>query len=169
MRTIMHGAFLLAFSILQSTLLNSVVIFSVKPNLFLVYVIIICCFCSRVEGAVLGFVSGIILDILIGRFWGMNAILGMLAGFFIANFCERVLRKKNVLIILLIVLLCSFMYESIYYFISYLFSENLNFKTAVFRIIFPESIYNAAAAVPIYFAAIRFIKRLYIDKGENIG
>ncbi len=165
----MHGAFLIVFSILQSTWLNSIAILNVKPNLFLVYVIIICCFCNRIEGATLGFVFGLVLDILIGRFWGMNAVLGMLAGFFIAHACERVLGNNNILIIVLIVLIGSFVYESIYYFLSYLFSENLNFKTAIFRILFPESLYNAVAALPVYFLAARFIKRLYIDKGENIG
>ncbi len=169
MRTTIHGAFLLVFSILQSTWLNSIAVFNVKPNLFVVYLIMICCFCNRVEGATLGFVFGFVLDILIGRFWGMNAVLGMLAGFFIAHVCERVLGNNNILIIVLIVLIGSFVYESIYYFISYLFSENLNFKTAIFRIIFLESLYNAVAAMPVYFLAARFIKRLYIDKGENIG
>lgn len=169
MRTTMHGAFLLVFAILQSTWLNSIAIFGVKPNLFLVYLIMICCFCSRIEGATLGFVFGLVLDILIGRFWGMNAVLGMLAGFFAAYFCERVLRNNNILIIILIVLLGSFVYESIYYFISYLFSENLNIKTAIFRIILLESLYNAVAVLPVYLLAARFIKRLYIDKGENIG
>lgn len=169
MKTTMHGTFLLVFSILQSTWLNSIAIFNVKPNLFLVYVIMICCFCSRIEGATLGFVFGFVLDILIGRFWGMNTVLGMIAGFFIAHLCERVLGNNNILIILLIVLIGSFVYEGIYYFVSYLFSENLNFKTAIFRIIFIESLYNAVAALPVYFLAARFIKRLYVDKGENIG
>ncbi len=169
MRTTIHGAFLLVFSILQSTWLNSIEILNVKPNLFIVYVIMICCFCNRIEGATLGFVFGFVLDILIGRFWGMNAVLGMLAGFFIAHVCERVLGNNNILVIILIVLIGSFVYESIYYFISYLFSENLNFKTAIFRIIFLESLYNAVAALLVYFLAARFIKRLYVDKGENIG
>ena len=38
MKTTLHGAFLLAFSIFQATLVDCIEIFSVKPNLFLIYI-----------------------------------------------------------------------------------------------------------------------------------
>ncbi len=169
MKFTIHGVFLLIFSIIQSTWLDGIEILNVKPNLFLVYLIIICCFCEKKEGASVGFIFGLILDVLIGRFWGFNAILSMLTGFFLAYFCERVLRKNNVFVIMMMVFFTSFIYETIYGLISFVFGGNMHFGSLLVRVVLPESLFNMVAALVLYFPVKKFTKYLYIDKGESIG
>lgn len=169
MKVTIHGVFLLIFSILQATWLDCIEIFGIKPNLFLVYIIVICCFCGRVEGAAVGFAFGFVLDMLIGRTWGANALLGMLLGFFIANFCERVLSDSNFFITLALVLVGSLLYETFYYSVAFLRTENSSFLPQLIKIIIPECGYNLVASVPIYFIIKRFANLLYTDKGDLIG
>ncbi|MBQ9757948.1 MAG: rod shape-determining protein MreD [Clostridia bacterium] len=169
MKTTLHGAFLLAFSIFQATLIDCIEIFSVKPNLFLIYVIIVCTFCGKSEGAVLGAFFGLVLDLLVGRLWGLNAILMMLLGFFTAYFCERVLRDNNILVVLLMVLAETVLYEIVYGFIYYLTLDGGNFFAILLRIIIPEGFYNMIVTIPVYFIVRRMGKVLYSDKGETIG
>ncbi len=169
MKTTIHGVFLLIFSILQATWLDCIEIFGIKPNLFLVYIIVICCFCGRAEGAAVGFAFGFALDMLIGRTWGANALLGMLLGFCIANFCERVLSDSNFFITLALVLVGSLLYETFYYSVAFLRTENSGFFSLLIKIIIPECGYNLVTSVPVYFIIKRFAKLLYTDKGDAIG
>ena len=169
MKTTLHGAFLLAFSIFQATLVDCIEIFSVKPNLFLIYIVVVCTFCGKREGAILGAVFGLILDMLIGRFWGLNAVLMMLLGFLTSYFCDRVLRDNNILIVLLMVFIETLVYEGFYGAIYSLTMNGGNFFLILLRVVIPEGFYNVLACVPVYFLVKKMGKVLYSDKGETIG
>ncbi|MBE7023601.1 MAG: rod shape-determining protein MreD [Clostridia bacterium] len=169
MRALMHSVFLLLFSVLQPTWLNGIEIFGTKPNLFLIYIIVVCCFCGRTEGATVGLVFGFVLDMLIGRLWGMNALLGMLSGFFIAHFCKKVLRNSNFLVAMIFVLVMSLFYEVVYYFIAFLTVDNVHFGAMFVKSILPECVYNVIISLPVYFIINKFSKSLYTDKGDAIG
>ncbi len=169
MKAVMHGFFLLLFSIIQPTWLSGIEIVGVKPNLFLIYIILICSFCGRTEGTAIGLIFGFVLDMLTGRLWGLNALLGMLLGFCVSYFYKNVLRHSNVLISMLFVLFSSLFYEIIYYFIAYLTVDNVSFGAMLVKIILPECVYNLVFAVPIYWLIKKLSKNLYTDKGETIG
>lgn len=169
MKVTIHGVFLLLFSVFQATWLDCIEIFGVKPNLFLVYLITICCFCSKTEGMTLGAVLGLLLDLLIGRFWGLNAVLGAITGFFLAGFCEGVLRNNNIFIVLLLAFFGSVIYEAIYGFVSFVFGTDMRLGFKLVRFILPEALYNVFAAFVLYFPIKKFTKLLYVDKGEIIG
>lgn len=169
MRALMHGVFLLLFSVLQPTWLDSIEVFSTKPNLFLIYIIVVACFCGRPEGATVGLVFGFVLDMLIGRLWGMNTLLGMLSGFFIAHFCKKVLRNSNFFIAMIFVFVMSLFYEVVYYFTAFLTVDNVQFGAMFVKSILPECVYNVVVSLPIYFLIRKFSKSLYTDKGEIIG
>ncbi len=169
MKATIHGGFILLFSILQATWLDSIEVFGVKPNLFLIYVIILCCFCERTEGAAVGFAFGFALDMLIGKIWGLNASLGMILGFCVAHFCEKFLSNNNIFIVLGVVFVASLLHEAVCYLISFLTSEDLNFWLMLVRCIIPECVYNVVMGIPLYFIIKGFAKRLYKDKGEIIG
>lgn len=165
----MHGFFLVLFAVLQATLVNYIEIFSIKPNLFLVYVVIICCFCDRIEGGAVGFAFGFAFDLLTGKIWGLYSLLGLICGFFISHFCRKVLRNNNLIIVFIFVFIGTIIFETIYYIISLIYIESYSFLTAFFRIILPESFYNVLVSLPVYLLISRFAKRLYVDKGEIIG
>ena len=169
MKTTIHGGFLLIFSILQATWLDCIEIFGIKPNLFLVYIIVICCFCGKIEGGAVGFAAGLLLDMLIGRIWGLNAVLGLILGFCMSHFYARVISNNNLLVTLALVLVGTLLYESLYCFIAFLRVENVSFFPSMAKIVLPECGYNMVASVPIYLIVKRFAKFLYTDKGDIIG
>lgn len=169
MKTTLHGAFLLAFSIFQATLVDCIEIFSVKPNLFLIYIVVLCAFCGKSEGAILGAVFGLVLDMLTGRLWGLNAVLMMLLGFFTSYFCERVLRENNILVIFIMVFIETLVYEAVYGAIYLLTLNGGNFFLILLRVVIPEGFYNIVACVPVYLLVKKMGKVLYSDKGETIG
>ena len=169
MKTTMHGGFLLIFSILQATWLDCIEICGIKPNLFLIYIIVICCFCSRIEGGAVGFAAGFALDMIMGGIWGLNAVLGLLLGFCISHFYAKIISNSNLLVTLALVFVGTLLYEAFFCFIAFLRSENVSLFQSIVKIVLPECGYNMVASVPLYFIIKRFAKFLYTDKGDVIG
>ncbi len=168
MKITVHGIFLILFAAIQGTWMTGLEICDVIPNLFLIYVIIIGTFSGRYEAAAVGFAFGMMLDLVSGDIWGLYALLSMIMGFCVSHFCNRILGVKNVFLTLLIVLVCSWLIETIYYLISFISIENIDFKYAVLDVVLPEGIYNTIIAIPVYFIIKKLSKFLYVDKGEII-
>lgn len=169
MKVAVHGFFLILFASLQSTWMNAIEIMGVKPNLFLVYSIIISCFSGKKEAATVGFLFGMTLDLIIGQVWGLYALFGMILGFTIAYFFENGGGKRNLIFVFFLVLVCSWLLEFAYYLFSFASVENINLKYAVLNIIIPEGFYNVLMGIIIYLITGKLIKFLYGDKGELIG
>lgn len=167
MKATVHGLFLAILLVVQTTWLEAIAVFGVKPNLFIVYIVTLSCFCSKKEGAIVGFFFGIMLDFAACKMIGLNAVLLLLLGFLTADFCEQVIRKNSVWIVMLITLVTSVCYELIYYVIS--FVGDLEFKAVFFRTLLPECIYNCLVTVPFYFVIKKLSSTLWTDKGESIG
>ncbi len=167
MKYIFHIIFLLLFSIIQPTLLNDLQIFGVTANLFLLYVIVISCFCGKKEAAITGFVFGLFLDFFVSEVIGLNAVLMMSFGYLTSDFCERTIRKVTFGITLIIVVAVTLIYEILYYVFAFL--GDLHFGNILIKIILPECLCSAIAAIPIYIVIKKFSKSLWGDKGEEIG
>ena len=167
MKYVFHIIFLFVFSVIQPTWIEYISFFGVKPNLFLIYVTIASCYSSKKEGAILGFISGLILDLFIGRIIGLSAVLMMVLGFLVSNFFDAVLRKNNVLVTMLIVSVSAFLYELLYYIIA--FMGDLDFSVVFIKTLLPECVCSAVIAVLIYFLVKKFSKNFWTDKGEEVG
>ncbi len=149
MRYVLHTVFLLIFSLIQPTWLEYVKILGVKPNLFLIYVIIFSCHSSKKEGMTVGFIFGLILDLFIGKALGLNAVLMLILSFIVADFCEKYIRKNTVFTTMVIIFTVTFLYELMYYIIAFL--GDLNLLKAILRVAIPESVYCAVASIPLYY------------------
>lgn len=167
MKYVFHLIFLLLFAVIQPTWLEYTEVFGAKANLFLVYTVVVSCYCGKKEGAVTGFVFGLILDLFIGRIIGLNTVLMMILAFLTANFCEKVIRKNTLLITILIVAITIPVYELLYYTIAFL--GDLEFKTAFLRTLLPECLCCIIATIPLYWIVKKAAKTLWDDKGEGIG
>ena len=166
MRIALHAFFLILFTALQSTWLNGIEILNVTPNLTLIYIIVVSCFCGRAEGASIGFVFGLMLDLMTGKIWGIYAILGMIMGFSVSNFCERLYGQKNIIFTLVLVLIGSLLFELVYYLICFFSVENISLKYALLWVVLPEGVFNTVVAVPLYLVVRKIAKFIYNDKGE---
>jgi len=78
---VIFGALFLASVVLQSTLFHFFKIGGVKPDLILVIVLLSAFFKGERLGAVLGFIYGILEDLIVGRYIGIQALTKMTAGY----------------------------------------------------------------------------------------
>lgn len=169
MKIAIHGVILFIFAAMQATWMNSIEIFDVKPILFLIYVVVISCYAKRKEAAIVGFFSGYILDLLIGKIWGLYALLLMILGFSIANFYERIIGQRNFIMIMVFVFISTCITEFLYYMISFIAVENISLWYALVNVVLPEGLYNVVMSFPIFLLVKKLSRFLYTDKGESFG
>lgn len=160
-----YGVWLLLVSAVQSTVLKSIELFSVKPNLFLVFVVTIALLRGRKEGAVIGALFGIFLDITAGRLIGVYSILYLYTGFLAGLVSEIYISRAHYIFSLLFALVFTFVTEFLYCLLIMAFSEGASIGFSILHIILPEVIYNTAAEALLY---IVILKSLKLIGGVNV-
>lgn len=167
MKAVHHSIWLILLSALQPTLLNYIKIFHVKPNLFLIYIVLAAFFCGKRDGAIIGAVFGIMLDLLLGKLVGLHAILYMYFGFLFGLISENILKKPTVLISLLAVLVTSLFTGGIEYLFRSFTVTEIPFTYACINILLPETIYSTVFTILMYLILKKTIKIFSINKRVN--
>lgn len=156
--------FIILFLVLQTTLLDYVAIYGIKPNLIITFVIVASLVRGNIEGGTVGFFSGLALDLLFGSVVGFYALLGMYLGI-AAGSVNRRLFRENLLVVLFFTFVYSVVYEAAVYTLNTIMGGNMELLYPLTRIILPEAAYNCVAAVLLYALVIRMDRR-FADTGK---
>lgn len=160
--------------LVQSTILDYIKIFNIKPNLLIVFIISVALLRGDIEGAVIGFFAGLSQDLFSGKFIGLYSLLGLYLGFFNGSVNKR-LYRENYLVIIFFTLISTIAYETAVLFTG-TFVHNLGAQVhnqidilnSFKNVILPETIYNCIVSVPIYAIVIKLNESLVkLNKSLN--
>lgn len=162
-----YTAFILLIALMQVTLFNYIRIFNIKPNLFIVFIIIAAFFRGSYEGAIIGFFAGITQDMVSGKVLGFYAILGMYLGLAVGSINKR-LYRENIILNILNTFVFSFLYEFVLFVLlkwcPLLIGRGsligINFFHALRRIILPEAVYNSLISIVVFIIFIKINNKL---------
>lgn len=151
-KTLIIIALIITFLIiyfLQANFFSWFTIATVKPNLFIIFVLFISLFAGYKVGISFGIISGLFLDIIIGKNIGTTAlmlgVIGAIGGYFDKNFS-----KESKLTIILMVLGSTFIYEIGIYIIQ-IMRLSINVEILPFLIkLSIEAIYNMILTIILY-------------------
>ncbi len=121
----------------------------ILPNTMLVIVLSYSIARNDIEGAIFGFVNGLIYDILFGRVIGFYALLCLVTAYLSAKPFKE-LSPNNFLIATAMIFNMSIFYNFMFYFFGYLFQGRVAIGSYFFNIILPESILNGLISFAIY-------------------
>ncbi len=115
--TIQSALVALGLLLLQTTFIPLISLGSYLPDLFIIWLVYIALRRGQIEAAVSGFAVGILQDIVALKFFGLTAlakaVTGFVAGYFFnENTVEQTLGSYR---FVLLVLLCSFMHDLLYF------------------------------------------------------
>jgi rod shape-determining protein MreD len=157
---------ILLLLILQSTLLEYVKIYNVKPNLMIVFVISVALLGGDIEGSAVGFFTGLALDMMFGKLLGFYTLLGFYLGLIVGSVNKR-LYRENFLVVVFFTFVSTVIYESAIYILTTFMSGNIDLLFPLTRKILPEALYNSLASILIYALVIR-INRRYEFKSKAV-
>ena len=134
--------------ILQSTVFNVLSVAGGKPDFLLLFVVFYAIFRGPLPGGVLGLALGLMEDLMVGRFIGLNAICKGLIGYAVGS-AEKRLYKDNFFVPIAALVVASFVNSIFYGIVSNLIGSSITVQTMVLNAI-PNGIYNMFFAPVIY-------------------
>ena len=101
------------------------------------------------EGAIVGFFSGLPIDIFFGTSFGYYTLLFLLAGLLIGR-SQKDFYRENYLLPIIICSLAAIVYESIIFITGFFLQGNTTVLYFLVRLALPEAVYTAVVTIPIY-------------------
>lgn len=149
MRLYVLSAMLAVALFIQVTFLNIFSIFGIKPDLVLILVVFNAFLKGTREGALIGFLGGLFLDLAVGSYIGMNALSLMTVGYLVGK-TESKLYKDGSFIVVFLVLLSSLTAQVINYILLYMIDAQIHAGAAMLKVILFTAIYTAVL-VPFFY------------------
>lgn len=142
-----------AIYFLQATVFSEFTIAGVKPNLFVIFILIIGLFGNNFLAIILGIICGIWLDSIYSEVIGISAAMFCLIGF-IATWFDSLWSKDEKISIIIMVIIATFIYEFGSYFLNSIILEFDMELLAFFKILVLEELYNVLLTI-IFFGLIK--------------
>ena len=119
------------------------------PNIFIILMLYIGLYMGRANGISYGIIFGIFIDLWIGKTIGLTSISLALIGA-ISGILDKTFSKDSRLIVLIMGVLCTIIYEVVLYFLQYI-AFKINIEIVQFiKILFIEVIYNVIIIIILY-------------------
>jgi rod shape-determining protein MreD len=155
-RAIVYIIILYFLIILQTTLLDYIKVYNVKPNLLLVFIVSAALLRGRLEGALIGVAAGFLMDVFSGGMFGVCMLAGLYAGFANGSVNFR-LYKENYMVVIFFTFVTTVIFEIFVYLMNiFIFNAGArvpiktDFLFALKNVILPETIYNCIISIPVY-------------------
>jgi rod shape-determining protein MreD len=134
---------------LQSTLFSSYSIKGTVPDIILIFVVFYALFNGRGKGAIYGLACGLLEDLYMGRFLGLNALAKATVGYAVSKFQGNVFRE-NIIVGVITVVLGTLLNSVIVNLVALASFETFNVNTFLLISIMYQTCYNALLAIPLY-------------------
>jgi rod shape-determining protein MreD len=133
--------------IINSTIFEHIKLHSVKPDLFIIIIVCMSVLRNDIEGALLGFMCGIMQDMFFGKSLGFFALLYMLTGYFCGKPFKYIYRE-NYFVPMILCFCATFFFDGCYFLLKFLRPAEIFY--ALSSIVFPQAVYNTVLILVFY-------------------
>ncbi len=165
----MRTFILLIISVLTISLQISVPNFldlPILPNVALVLVICYSYIRSDIEGALLGLAIGLMQDALFSNVIGYYAIIYFIVGY-ISNHILKAFLNLNVIPVVCLNFIVTFIYGFMIYFISYFFEGRFEIFNYIYHIMLFEALENAVISIPVFYCIYYIDSKLRVREQKT--
>ncbi|GAG61746.1 unnamed protein product [marine sediment metagenome] len=153
MKILLKGAIIVVALLIQLTLINSITILGLKPDLIMVVVVVFSLLKGEKEGTISGFASGLLQDIFSTGLLGMNALAKTVIGFFCGIVKEKIFHEHILFLIPVITFIASLMQSILILLLLRAFGIEYNLAWSLKQVALPEALYSSLLS-PFVFLAI---------------
>lgn len=152
--------------LLQSNFFSWFNLAGIKPNLFVILVLVIGLFSGRSMGTTFGIIFGVSLDFFIGKSIGISGIMLGIIGF-LGGYLDKSFSKDSRVTMITMITMSTFIYElGLYLFNYFINSAHMAVFTFV-KILLIEIIYNVILTIIIYPIIMKFGYKIEENFKEN--
>ncbi|MBA7585768.1 rod shape-determining protein MreD [Candidatus Atribacteria bacterium 1244-E10-H5-B2] len=159
MKILLKGAIIVVALLIQLTIINSITILGLKPDLIMVVVVVFSLLKGEKEGTISGFASGLLQDIFSIGLLGMNALAKTAIGFTCGMLKEKIFHEHILFIIPVITFIASFMQSILIFLLLRAFGIEYNLAWSLKQVALPEALYSSLLS-PFIFLAINKLFRM---------
>lgn len=103
--------------LLQCTVLNTIAVLGVTPNIMLMMTVVYSFFFKKMDGLTIGVIFGILQDMLFGQIIGISALIYLILGMLL-KLMRTVVFKDNRILLLVVVIFSTLFYALAYWLFS---------------------------------------------------
>lgn len=149
-RLIVYTLEIIILFVIQSSAYHYFKLADIMPNLLLILVVSTAYMRGRLSGMVMGFFSGLLVDLMFGSYIiGLYALLYLLLGY-LMGFANRIYSEDDYTLPIIFIGISDLIYSFFYYIFEFLLRGRLHFLFYLRRIIIPEIIYTIAVSILLY-------------------
>ncbi len=167
-RIIVTAAVILAAYLLQTAIFPAFEIAGIKPNLMLIVTAAFGFMRGPREGMLIGFASGLAVDIQSGDMIGFYALIYLTAGY-VNGIFEQIYFDEDIKLPLLLIGGTDLLYGCAVYFFTFLLRSDFRFLYYLNRIIIPETIYTIVITLIVYPLLLYVNRRLEEEEKRSAG
>ena len=157
--------FILVAFLLQTTVFKIIALADVVPNLVLVVTVSYAYIRGRTSGIVIGFICGIMLDMMYGSLIGLYAFIFMTIGFFVGH-CRKLYFTDSLFLTTILIAVSDLVYCFYYYITEFLMRGRLHFAFYFVHKFLPEILYSTLVGIILYRLIISTEKRISRSREE---
>lgn len=152
------GIILVCF-LLECTLFKKIALGTVTPNLLIVVTSAFGFMRGKKEGMVVGFISGLLIDIMFSDLIGFYALIYMVIGY--ANgFFRKIFYDDDIKLPLILITASDFLYGNIVFLFMFVMRSRFQYFYYLKNIIIPELIYTILVTLILYQMILYINKKL---------
>lgn len=167
-RIIVNILFVLGCFLLQCTLFQSWSLAGISPNLLIVFTSSIGFMRGKKEGLLVGFFSGLLIDVCYGQLMGFYALIYMLTGY-VNGFFQSIFYDEDLKLPMILITVSDFMYGIIIYVFMFLLRNRRDFLYYLLHVIVPEVVYTVVITILLYRLILIVNRRLEASEKRGAG
>lgn len=166
-RTFIYIVVILGAFLLQSAVFSFFALADIVPNLLIIVTASIALIRGRSEGCVVGFFGGLLMDISVGYYLGINALCFLVIGF-VLGYLNQIYYEEDITLPLILIGVADFLYGIIMYILSFMARGRFDFLYYLGRIILPELVYTVILSIVAYRFILFICKKLDKKGSEDL-
>ena len=151
--------FVVILYVIQSSLLPFISIHGISADLLLLFVVSLSFQKGRRNGALIGFLAGLLQDLATGTFFGINVFIKMIVGYVCGMFSRQVYKEQFFLMIVAVMFASAFHYVVYVAFVLFL-GYQFNVLTQFNSVFIPMMFFNVVFSLPVHMCVSRICEWL---------